>query len=220
MTYRQEFVRFLVAVGAIKFGSFTLKSGRIAPYFISTSSFQDGETLTRLGRFYAEAALHYFKQFDLVYGPAYKGIPLAISTVIALQQLGYNKNYAFNRKTPKDYGMKDSMVGAAVNADTNIILVDDVITSGAAIRESLDLLQAYSAATVQGILVSVDRMEKGTTEKSALLQVQEELGIPIHAIVTLNDIIDTLRATGPDGTSQISDETLQMIREYRERYGV
>ena len=220
MTYKQEFIYFLAKAQALKFGNFTLKSGRTAPYFISTSSFDDGALLGTLGTFYAQAALEHFQDFDLVYGPAYKGIPLALSTVLALHQQGHNKQYAFNRKTQKNYGMKDVIVGATIDAHTKIILVDDVITSGAAIRESIALLQEYAQATIQGILVSVDRMERGTTEKSALLQVQEELGIPIFSIVTLDDIIETLRNPKSGAPALISDQQLQHMIEYRAQYGV
>lgn len=219
MNYKRDFIRFLVKCKALRFGEFKLKSGRVAPYFINTGMFNDGEKIAKLGEYYAAAIEECFSDYDMVYGPAYKGIPICVSAVIALQAQGVNKGYLFNRKKLKDYAMKDNLVGAKVDKDSKIILVDDVITSGAAIRESLENLKKFADAKVNGILISVNRQEKGTTEKNALKQVEEELGIPIFAIVTLQDIIDTLYNKEIDGKIVIDDKMMKIIDDYRKEFG-
>ena len=218
--YKKEFIRFLVEAGSLTFGKFRLKSGRVAPYFINTGMFNDGKKIAKLGEFYAKALLEHFgENFDAIYGPAYKGIPISVSTAIALSRQGITKGYVFNRKKLKDYGMKDNLVGMSIDSGSRLILVDDVITSGAAIRESLDVLKQFADAKVSGIIISINRQEKGTGEKNALKEVEGGLGIPIFAIVTLQDVIGTLYNKEVDGKVYIDDDMMTKIRKYRLEYG-
>jgi orotate phosphoribosyltransferase len=218
--YKQNFIKFLVQAEALKFGEFTLKSGRVAPFFINTGLFSDGEKIAKLGEYYAQAIKEHFgNDFDTVYGPAYKGIPLCTTTAIALSKLEINKGYSFNRKKLKDYGTKDNIVGQTIDKDSRLILVDDVITAGTSIRETIDFLKDYGSPKINGIIVSVNRMEKGTGEKSALKRVEEELNIPIYAIVNLKDVIEVLHNKEIEGKVHIDDEMLDKIQNYMKEYG-
>jgi len=218
--YKEDFIKFLVKAEALKFGEFTLKSGRVAPFFINTGLFSDGEKIAKLGEYYAQAIKSNFgDDFDTVYGPAYKGIPLCTTTAIALSKLGINRGYSFNRKKLKDYAMKDNIIGMKINEKSRLVLVDDVITAGTSIRETLDFLKDYGSPKIRGIIVSVDRMEKGTGEKSAIKQVEEDLRIPINSIVNLKEIIEVLHNKEIDGTIYIDDAMLSKIKNYMSQYG-
>jgi len=161
MTYKEEFIEFLVECDALKFGEFELKSGRLAPYFINTGMFDTGLKIKKLGEFYAKAVQEHFSdQFDGIYGPAYKGIPLCIAAAQALSDMGEDKGYVFNRKEAKTYADKSVVVGMPLTLDSRLILVDDVITSGKAIRESLEVLKHCNNPKVKGIIISVNRQEK------------------------------------------------------------
>ena len=220
MTYKQEFIEFLVACDALKFGEFELKSGRIAPYFINTGMFDTGSKIKKLGRFYAQAIMeHYPDGFDGLYGPAYKGIPLCISASQALSDMGRDTGYVFNRKEAKTYADKSLVVGMPLTPDSRLLLVDDVITSGKAIRESLDILKNCSNPRIHGILISVNRQEKGKTDKNALKEVEEILNIPIHAIVTITDIKEYLYNREINGTIVLDDPMLAKIDAYLDAYG-
>ena len=189
MTYKLEFIEFLVECNALRFGEFELKSGRIAPYFINTGMFDTGMKIKKLGTFYARAIREHFSDaFDGVYGPAYKGIPLCISAAAALSDMGMDKGYVFNRKEAKTYADKSVVVGMPLTSRSRLILVDDVITSGKAIRESLDVLKSCGNPQVTGIIISVNREEKGKNDENALREVEKTLGIPIHAITGITDI--------------------------------
>jgi len=218
--YKKDFIKFLVKCNALKFGEFKLKSGRVAPYFINTGMFNDGEKIKKLGEYYAEGIKDNFKDaFDAVYGPAYKGIPLCVTAIIALEKLGINKGYVFNRKQQKNYGEKDNLIGIHVDDNTHLILIDDVITSGKAIRESLEVLKNNGNPQIKGIIISVDRQEKGTTDKSAIQQVSEDLNIPIFSIVKLEDIIKVLYNKKIDGWVHIDDNGKKKINDYLAQYG-
>ncbi len=218
--YQEEFIDFLAQCGALAFGQFKLKSGRIAPYFINTGMFDTGKAIQRLGMYYAKAVTEHFgSDFDGIYGPAYKGIPLCISTATALADQGIDKGYVFNRKEMKTYGDKSAVVGMTLDSDTRLILVDDVITSGKAIRESIDVLKICGNPNLAGIIVSVNRQEKGITGENALNEVSKKLGIPIFSIVTLDDIVDRLSTVPVNGQILIDDNILEKFTEYRSQYG-
>ncbi|HLG23738.1 MAG TPA: orotate phosphoribosyltransferase [Candidatus Nanoarchaeia archaeon] len=217
---KEDFIKFLIDCNALLFGEFKLKSGRVAPYFINAGMFNDGEKIRKLGEFYAHAVKDHFKDgFDGIYGPAYKGIPLCVSTVIGLEKLGINKGYIFNRKKLKDYALKDNIIGMKFDKNTRLVLVDDVITSGAAIRESLDILKQYDNPKVIGIIVSVDRQEKGPGGKNALKEVADELGIPIFSIINFKEIVQVLENKKIGGKIHIDDEMKTKVEKYRAEYG-
>ncbi|MCK5347955.1 MAG: orotate phosphoribosyltransferase [Desulfobacula sp.] len=220
MTYKEEFIEFLIECDALRFGEFELKSGRIAPYFINTGMFDTGLKIKKLGTFYAKAVQeHFFDNFDGIYGPAYKGIPLCISAAQALSDMGRDKGYVFNRKEAKTYADKSLVVGMPLTSETRLILVDDVITSGKAIRESLEILKSCNSPKVNGIIISVNRQEKGKTDKNALKEVEETLGIPIHSIVTITEIKEYLHNKKINGRVVLDDRMLAKIDAYLEEYG-
>jgi orotate phosphoribosyltransferase len=220
MNYKEEFIEFLVECNALKFGEFELKSGRIAPYFINTGMFDTGAKIQKLGTYYAKAINAHFKEdFHGIYGPAYKGIPLCITAACALADMGIDKGYVFNRKEAKTYADKSAVVGMPLSSDTRLILVDDVITSGKAIRESLEVLKGCNDPQVCGIVISVNRQEKGKTDKNALAEVADTLGIPIFAIVTIREIIDFLHNREISGKIVLDDPMKAKIETYLETYG-
>ena len=220
MTYKEEFIEFLVQCNALRFGEFELKSGRIAPYFINTGMFDTGTKIRKLGTYYAQAVQEHFRDdFHGIYGPAYKGIPLCITAAAALAEAGIDKGYVFNRKEAKTYADKSAVVGMSLTPDTRLILVDDVITSGKAIRESLEVLKNCGAPEVAGIVISVNRQEKGKTDRNALEEVADTLGIPIFSIVTVSDIIAYLHNRTINGRIVLDDDMKTKIDAYLETYG-
>jgi orotate phosphoribosyltransferase len=220
MNYKQAFIEFLIECDALRFGEFELKSGRVAPYFINTGMFDTGRKIKKLGHFYAQAIQDYFSSdFDGIYGPAYKGIPLCISAAQALADAGLDKGYVFNRKEAKTYADKSLVVGMLLTEKSRLILVDDVITSGKAIRESLDVLKKCENPAVAGIIISVNRQERGNSEKNALKEVEENLNIPIHAIVTITDIKTYLHNRKINNTIVLDDTMLEKINAYLDVYG-
>ncbi|MCG8636019.1 MAG: orotate phosphoribosyltransferase [Desulfobacterales bacterium] len=220
MSYKEEFIEFLVQCNALKFGEFELKSGRIAPYFINTGMFDTGTKIKKLGTYYARAVREHFgTDFDGIYGPAYKGIPLCITAAAALADDGIDKGYVFNRKEAKTYADKSAVVGMPLTGDTRLILVDDVITSGKAIRESLEILKTCENPAVSGIVISVNRQEKGKTDKNALAEVADTLGIPIFAIVTIAEIIAFLHNREINGQVVLDDDMKAKIEAYLDTYG-
>ncbi|MBU8849933.1 MAG: orotate phosphoribosyltransferase [Desulfobacterales bacterium] len=220
MTYKEEFIEFLIECNALKFGEFELKSGRIAPYFINTGMFDTGLKIKKLGAYYAKAIQEHFPDnFDGIYGPAYKGIPLCIGAAQALSDMGMDKGYVFNRKEAKTYADKSLVVGMPLTSETRLVLVDDVITSGKAIRESLEILKSCGNPEVSGIIISVNRQEKGKTDKNALKEVEEKLGIPIHSIVTITEIKKFLHNKKINGRIIMDDRMLAKIDTYLKKYG-
>jgi orotate phosphoribosyltransferase len=211
--YQREFLRFALHLGVLRFGDFTLKSGRQSPYFFNAGLFNTGSALARLGRFYAAALQTSGLACDLLYGPAYKGIPLAAATAIALAD-GYGRDipYAFNRKESKDHGEGGLIVGHPLRGQ--VLIIDDVITAGTSVRESIDIIQAQGARPA-GVLIALDRQERGQDERSAVQEVQDRFGIPVVSIATLADLVTFLEES-PGGTP----ETLAAVRDYRSRYGV
>lgn len=216
MTYKESFIKFMVECGVLTFGDFTLKSGRKAPYFINTGNYNTGKQLAKLGEFYAECIKENNIDVETLFGPAYKGIPLAVACASAL----YNKydtevNYCFDRKEAKDHGEGGVIVGKKLTNGEKVVIIEDVITAGTAIRQVLPVLKAAADVNITGMVISVDRMEKGQGEYSAVQEVYNEFGIKIYPIVTVNDIIDAIKNGVVEGK-----EYLDKMLEYRKTYGV
>jgi len=195
MSYKEEFVEFMLSAGALTFGDFTTKSGRKTSYFINTGSYKTGSQIEKLGDFYAKCIYENMeagnipKDINCLFGPAYKGIPLVITTAVALnQKYNMDVNYCFNRKEVKDHGEGGSMVGYKLQDGDKVLMIEDVITAGTAVRECLPVLQAAAAITVEALIISVDRMEKGTGELTATEEIYEEFGIKTFSIVSVKDL--------------------------------
>ena len=208
--FRREFVEFAIRAGVLRFGEFKTKAGRLSPYFFNAGLFADGERLGELGRYFARAALASGIAFDVIFGPAYKGITLAAATAIALAELGHNVPFCFNRKEAKDHGEGGNIVGAPLQG--RALIIDDVITEGAAKREAIELIRAAGAVPA-GILIALDRQERGQGELSATQEVSREYGLPVTAIATLTDILATLRGKAEERTN------VERIEDYRRRFG-
>ncbi len=207
--YKHEFIAFLESAGVLKFGDFTAKSGRKIPYFINAGDIKTGEQIARLGEFYAKAYLEKVgKRRTVLYGPAYKGISIAVSSAIALSKEGLDVPFFFNRKEAKDHGEGGVFVGYVPKAGEEVVIVEDVITAGTAIRESMGILGALEGVKVAATFVMVDRKEKGKTEKSAMAEVEEEFGFPVYSVVDVYDIIEYLEA------DEKNAENVQRIRNY------
>ena len=217
MTYKEEFVKFMVDSGVLTFGEFTLKSGRIAPYFINAGNYKTGAQLAKLGGFYAECIKDNNIDVETLFGPAYKGIPLAVSATVALyNKFGIDVSYCFDRKEAKDHGEGGMFVGKTLQDGEKVVIIDDVMTSGKAMRESLPKLKSAADVNVTGMVITVDRMEKGlNTDDSAVQEVYKEFGVKVYSIVTINDIIDAIKNGVVEGK-----EYLDAMLAYREKYGV
>jgi len=208
---QREFIQFALEHEVLRFGSFTLKSGRTSPYFFNAGAVNTGAGLAVLGRFYADAIVEDELDVDVILGPAYKGIPIAAATAVQLAEVhGRDVPWCFNRKEAKDHGEGGLVVGAPLAG--RVLVIDDVITAGTAIREVVQIVAA-AGAEVAAIVVAIDRQERGSGELSAVRQVEEELGAPVHAIVTLDDIIEYLEETGEHA------EHLDAVRAYRVEHG-
>jgi orotate phosphoribosyltransferase len=215
--YQLKFIDLALSRDALRFGNFKLKSGRESPYFFNAGQFSDGASTAALGRCYAAAVVHAGVEFDMVFGPAYKGIPLATSLVIALaEHHGRNVPYAYNRKEAKDHGEGGTVVGSPLRG--RILIVDDVVTAGTAVRESLELIRSAGAQPV-AVALALDRQERGLGDLSAVQEIQRQQGLTCVSIVTLADLIQTL-SQPPDGQVRISAEQLTSLRAYQQRYGV
>lgn len=220
--FKKDFIQFMVRSGVLTFGDFTTKSGRQTPFFINTGNYDNGAQMEALGEFYARALNSQLgDHFDGLYGPAYKGIPLCITTSIALQRLFNKKTYfTFNRKETKSHGEGGTMIGHKLKDRDRIVIVEDVITAGTAIRESLPLIKAVADVDISAIIVSVDRMEKGSGDLSAIDQVQKEYGIKTFAIVNIEEIVTYLHNKQIDKRIIIDDQMKEKIDHYRHKYGV
>ena len=208
--FRQAFLAFAVARDVLRFGDFTTKAGRRTPYFFNAGLFDDGASLGRLGEFYADALVASRMAYDQLYGPAYKGIPLATATAVALARKGHNVPWSFNRKEAKDHGEGGSIVGAPLKG--KVAIVDDVITAGTSVRESVEAIRA-AGATPSGVLIALDRMERGTGSVSAVDEVRSTFGIPVTAIATLDDVMAFI-----DDRAELKRWKGAVI-DYRARYG-
>ncbi|MHB1083869.1 MAG: orotate phosphoribosyltransferase [Thiobacillus sp.] len=209
--YKAEFVKFAIASNVLCFGEFKTKAGRMSPYFFNAGLFNDGDKLKRLGEFYAKAIVDSGIVFDVLFGPAYKGIPLAASIVIALAGMGRNIPFAFNRKEAKDHGEGGTVVGAELKG--RVLIVDDVISAGTSVRESVELIR-HSGAEPAGVVIALDRMERGSGDKSAVQEVREQYDLPVVAVVTLDNLVEFLERNA-DRQSE-----LQAVASYRASYGV
>lgn len=210
--YQHDFIDFAISAGVLRFGEFTLKSGRTSPYFFNAGLFNTGEQLARLGRCYAQAIVDSNTDFDVLFGPAYKGIPLAAATSIALADHHQrNISWCFNRKEAKNHGEGGNLVGATLSG--KIMVIDDVITAGTAIRESVDIIK-NAGATLCSIVIALDRQERGRDQRSAIQEVEESLGITVTSIVTLAHLLEYLQNTPGH------DDDVDKITAYREQYGV
>ncbi len=215
-TYKEEFIRFMVENGVLKFGEFTLKSGRIAPYFINTGNYKTGKQLAKLGEYYAACIAQNGLQAETLVGPAYKGIPLSVATAIALSNHhGQEWNYCFDRKEVKDHGEGGLFVGKQLVDNEKVVIIEDVMTSGKALREILPKLAAAAKVDVVGMVISVDRQEKAlNSELSAVSEAKKEFGIDVYSVVTMDDIIAAIEKGVVDGK-----EHLEKMYAYRKTYG-
>lgn len=209
--FRREFIAFAIGAGVLRFGEFRTKAGRLSPYFFNAGLFSDGASLGALARYYAQAALASGIGFDLVFGPAYKGITLAAATAIALAGMGRNVPFSYNRKEAKDHGEGGNIVGAPLAG--RVLIIDDVISAGTSVRESVALIRAAGAAPA-GVLIALDRQERGQGGMSATQEVNQQYGLPVTAIATLDDVLGTLRARAD---LQVH---VPAIEAYRRQYGV
>jgi orotate phosphoribosyltransferase len=210
-SYQRDFLRFAIEAGVLRFGRFTLKSGRVSPYFFNAGDFDTGARLGRLGHYYAQAIIASGLHTDVLFGPAYKGIPLAAATAIALaHEHGRETPFAFNRKEAKDHGEGGVIVGSPLQGD--VLLIDDVITAGTSVRESAVLIE-QAGARLAGVMIALDRQERGEGQQSAVQEVRERFGIPVQSIVNLDNLIQYVDETG------ISKDTLAALADYRAEYG-
>ncbi len=211
LDYQEQFIRLALECSVLKFGEFQLKSGRFSPYFFNTGLFNTGSQLDRLGQFYAQALIQAEVEVDVLYGPAYKGIPLVSTTAIAYSRLNRDIPFAFNRKEAKDHGEGGVLVGAPLQG--KVWILDDVITAGTSVRESVDIIRD-AGATVAGVAIALDRQEKGQNDLSAVQEVSNRFGIPVISIITLAEIIEFI-----EKDDNYVDK-LPIIRSYRQQYGI
>ena len=216
MTYKQQFIQFLAECGVLKFGTFKLKSGRIAPYFLNSGEYKTGAQLKKLGEFYADCMNENGLQADTLFGPAYKGVPLALSAALALyEKYGQNVNFCFDRKEVKDHGEGGMFVGKQPEDGEKIVVIEDVMTSGKALREVLPKLQGAAKVNVAGMVITVDRMEKGLgSERSAVQEAYLEHGVKVYSIVNILDILQAIEEGVIEGKEHVS-----AIRGYLKEYG-
>ena len=211
MDFRQDFIAFALDKNVLRFGEFKTKAGRMSPYFFNAGLFDDGASMDRLAEFYATAILQSGVGFDMLFGPAYKGIPLAATTAVALARAGRNVPFAFNRKEAKDHGEGGTLIGAPLKG--RVLIIDDVISAGTSVRESVELIRA-AGATPAAVAIALDRMERGTGERSAVQGVEADYGLPVVSIASLKDLLGYL-----DGRPDFSAHRAAVAR-YREQYGV
>lgn len=220
--YKQEFIEFMVDSQVLKFGDFTLKSGRKSPFFMNAGAYVTGTQLRKLGEYYAKA-IHdnYGLDFDVLFGPAYKGIPLSVATTMAISELyGVDIRYCSNRKEAKDHGDTGILLGSPIKEGDRVVIIEDVTTSGKSIEETFPIIQAQGDVKIKGLMVSLNRMERGKGEKSALEEIQEKYDFPAHAIVSMAEVIEALYNKPCKGQIIIDDAMKASIDAYYEQYGV
>lgn len=219
MSYKQDFIRFLSECGVLKFGTFKLKSGRIAPYFLNAGEYKKGSQIKRLGEFYADCIVDNRVAAETLFGPAYKGVPLALSAAVALyEKYGIDVNFCFDRKEVKDHGEGGMFVGKQPEDGEKIVIVEDVMTSGKALKEVLPKLRGAAKVDISGMVITVDRMEKALdSEKSAVQQAYEQEGVRVYSIVTIRDIVEALEAGVIEGKEHVP-AILKYLNEYGAEY--
>ena len=220
--YKQEFIEFMVDCGVLKFGDFVTKSGRKTPFFVNTGFYRNGAQLRKLGEYYAKAIQETFgTDFDVLFGPAYKGIPLTVAASMALSEhFGADIKYCPNRKEVKDHGDKGILLGSPIADGDKVVIIEDVTTAGTSIEETLPIIKAQGDVNVLGLVVSVDRCERGQGEKSALAEIQEKYGFKTTAIVTMKEVVEHLYNREYKGKVIIDDSLKAAIDAYYEQYGV
>ncbi|MCR5778688.1 MAG: orotate phosphoribosyltransferase [Lachnospiraceae bacterium] len=219
--YKEEFIEFMLECNVLKFGDFVTKSGRKTPFFVNTGFYRTGSQLTRLGQYYAKAISNKFgTDFDVLFGPAYKGIPLSVAATMALSaEYGKDIRYCSNRKEIKDHGDKGILLGSPIENGDKVVIIEDVTTAGTSIAETLPIIKEQGDVEVLGMCVSVDRQERGTGSKSALAEIEEKYGIKTTAIVTMSDVIEYLTTHEVNGKKVIDDTLKAAIDAYYEQYG-
>ncbi|MFA9464241.1 MAG: orotate phosphoribosyltransferase [Velocimicrobium sp.] len=220
--YKEEFIEFMVDCGVLQFGDFTTKSGRKTPFFVNTGFYRTGGQLRRLGEYYAKAICDaYGTDFDILFGPAYKGIPLSVATSMAMNEL-YDADIAYsaNRKEVKDHGDTGILLGSKIKDGDKIVIIEDVTTAGTSINETLPILKAQGKVDIVGLVVSVDRMERGQGERSALEEIKNTYGIVTTSIVTMKEVVEHLYNKEYNGRVVIDDTMKEAINRYYEQYGV
>ncbi len=220
--YQADFIEFMIQAGVLTFGDFVTKSGRNTPYFINTGKYRTGEQLTQLGRFYAAALIENLgKNFDNLYGPAYKGIPLAVTAGIALQQShNHNVSITYNRKEAKDHGEKGTLIGHQYSGSEKVVIIEDVVTAGTSVRESMEILTANHSPKVAAVIVSVDRMERGQGQLTATQEIKNQFGMPVFSITTVREIITYLHNRPVAGRILLDDVRKAQMESYLAAYGV
>ena len=221
--YKQEFIEFMIECQVLKFGDFTLKSGRKSPFFMNAGAYVTGAQLRKLGEYYAKAIHdHYGLDFDVLFGPAYKGTPLTVATVMAISELyGKEIRYCSNRKEVKDHGDKGILLGSKLQDGDKVVIIEDVTTSGKSIEETFPILKAQADVEIKGLMVSLNRMERGlTSTKSALDEIREKYGFGANAIVTMEDVVECLYNKPCQGKVYIDDTLKAAIDEYYAQYGI
>lgn len=219
--YKQEFIDFMVEANVLKFGDFTLKSGRKSPFFMNAGAYVTGSQLRKLGQYYARAIHdHYGLDFDVLFGPAYKGIPLSVATAMAISELyGVDVRYCSNRKEIKDHGDTGILLGSPIKDGDRVVIIEDVTTSGKSIEETFPIIKAQGDVTIKGLIVSLNRMERGKGEKSALAEIKELYGIEANAIVSMADVVEHLYNRDCNGRIVIDDAIKTAIDAYYKQYG-
>lgn len=216
----RSFIDLCLELGVLRFGEFKLKSGRVSPYFFNAGLFNSGRALAELGRAYAQAIQAANVQFDVLFGPAYKGIPLVVTTAMALaEHHGKDVAFCFNRKEAKDHGEGGALIGEALQDGQRVVIVEDVTTAGTSIHETVPLLRAAANVELAGLVVSVDRMERGRGELNALAELEAAYGMPAVAIVTIDEVVEYLRNRPVDGRVLVTDPIYQRVLAYRSQYG-
>lgn len=220
-TYKKEFIEFMIECGVLTFGDFVTKSGRKTPFFVNTGNYQTGSQLSKLGEFYAQAIKENFgEDYGILFGPAYKGIPLSVTTSIALSnKYNIDVKYCSNRKEVKDHGDTGILLGSKLKDGDKVLIVEDVTTAGTSIYETMPILKSQADVEVKGLIISVDRMERGQGEASALTEIREKFGFKTCAIVTMAEVIDYLYNKEVNGKVIINDEIKTRIDEYYKQYG-